>query len=283
MPQFDPPLKTEEIDAAFPRQFRAIAPVVSGGQGSVFRVDEHDGSVIALKIYVPNAGANVEERTGREVAALEQLQCPTIVKLRGHGERLIRGVQCRFVSTTFIDGDTVERRVAVGPPLTVEGIAQVAADIADAIDAMWATGARIVHRDIKPANVMLSAARRAVLIDLGLARHTTLDSLTVSGQSWGTAGYLSPEQASARKGLTCKSDVFALGVLLQYCLLGGHPTHGNQHLLLKTRPNTASLRTRIPRDYAAVVDRMLSTSPVVRPLPSVISKFFRPLAKGDAW
>ena len=40
--------------------------------------------------------------------------------------------------------------------------------------------------------------------------------------------YLSPEQSRAVRSLTCKSDVFALGVVVQESLLGRHPTARRQ-------------------------------------------------------
>ncbi|MEQ1871389.1 MAG: protein kinase [Vicinamibacterales bacterium] len=200
MPRFNPPLDDGEILAAFPGVYSRAASVYAGGQGAVFRAERLDGSVGALKIYVPDAAAQVEERTAREVEALEHIARPTIVTLDGHGTVTIRGDQCRYVCTTFIDGVTLASRATtpgIGMPL--EQVARIGHDIADAVEALWARPYRIVHRDIKPQNIMLSTSGNAVLIDLGIARHTTLESLTLTGGAWGTPGFMSPEQATARK------------------------------------------------------------------------------------
>ncbi len=196
MAQFNPPLTIAEVQAAFPDSYVRVNPVFAGGQGTVFRVESAGGSVSALKIYVPEPGAELEERTTREVDALRRIIRTTIVRLDDHGTAQVRGSRCRFVSTTLIEGVTLAAQLTPpGTSLSMDAVARVGHDIADAIDALWAVPNRIVHRDIKPQNVMLANSGFAVLIDLGVARHTLLDTLTATGATWGTQGYMSPEQA----------------------------------------------------------------------------------------
>ncbi|HWI17890.1 MAG TPA: serine/threonine-protein kinase [Vicinamibacterales bacterium] len=270
---FAPPLSESEIQVAFPGRFTNLTPVDAGGQGCVFRGETLDGSAVALKVYVPDPGARVEERTEREVQALRAMRCPAIVSLEDFGTVSIRNKPCRFVTTPFIDGVTVSQLVNQSA-MSVAMVAQLAHDVSVAIGAMWSP-ARIVHRDIKPNNVMWTRGDRAVVIDLGLARHLSLESLTVTGGVCGTFGFMSPEQFSGSKQLSCKSDVFALGVLLQYCLNRQHPTGGDQWLLAAGAPATSQLAPATPVAMAAVVDLMLRRNPVERPLPTAIADFFR--------
>jgi serine/threonine protein kinase len=287
MPKFDPPLTDVEVNTGFPNKYLRIAPVFAGGQGTVFRVDRPDGSVGALKIYAPDPGAELEERTAREVDALQNIVRPTVVNLDAFGSVGMRGEQCRFVCTTFIEGVTLSNRLQVlGAPMPLDEVARVGYDVADAIEGLWERPYRIVHRDVKPPNVMLSSSGRAVLIDLGVARHTTMDSLTVTGNSWGTQGYMSPEQALGRKALTCKSDVFALGIMLQQCLAGRHPSNGSQRVLT-TGPLalTHSFAPSAPAEVAKLIDSMVLKDANRRPMPdqikSVLSSHAR--AIGRPW
>ncbi len=284
MARFNPPLDGGEITAAFPNQFTSVAAVYAGGQGSVFRAERPNGTVGALKIYVPDPSAAIDDRTDREVDALSRLNCPTIVRLDGHGTVAIRTEQCRFVCTTFIEGVPLSDRLGRGA-LSLAEAARVGHDIADAIDAMWAAPLRIVHRDIKPPNVMLANSGHAVVIDLGVARHIGMASLTATGNTWGTRGYMSPEQAAGRKSLTCKSDVFALGVIVQECLLGRHPTGGNQNLLLGGGVLTTSIIGGLPGDVVNIIDAMLQRDPNRRPMPDEIKAVLLPhvRALGSAW
>ena len=285
MASFDPPLEAAEIQHAFPDRFVAIAPVYAGGQGSVFRVDRPDGSIGALKIYVPNPGAEIGERTEREVEALRQLDQPSIVRLDAHGEVTIRDETCQFVCTTFIEGQSLSNRLTpAGTTLPLDLVARIGYDIADAVDALWAIPRRIVHRDIKPPNVMLANSGNAVLIDLGVARFTTLESLTLTGATWGTLGYMSPEQAATRKALTCKSDLFTLGVMLQQCLAGRHPTNNNQRALMNGGVQTATLVNGLPAEVEQLIDAMVARDPIRRPMPervkNVLAAHARPLGRG---
>lgn len=273
MASFSPALTEAELHAAFPGRFRTLTSVDAGGQGCVFRGETPAGGVVALKVYAPDPGGKVEERTDREVQALRTMRCAAIVSLEDFGTVEIRKQQCRFVATPFIKGVTVAQfvhRAGASIPM----VAQLAHDVAIAIDRMWSS-ARIVHRDIKPTNVMWTHSNRAVVIDLGLARHLSLESLTITGGVCGTFGFMSPEQCSGSKQLSCKSDVYALGVLLQYCLSRQHPTGGDQWTLAAGAPPTAQLVPSTPAALAAVVDRMLRRNPVERPLPSAIAEFFR--------
>jgi serine/threonine-protein kinase len=260
---FDPPLTDSEIDQAFSGEFRVVSPLTTGGQGVVFKALTKSRSLVALKIYFVD---QIEERTLREIGALKAVRGETLVELHDAGRCSIRGQNCFYIATAFIAGETVAITLTRGA-MELERVARVGYDIALAIESLWEK--RIVHRDIKPDNIMLSASARAVLIDLGVARHLALKTLTTTGKTWGTQGYLSPEQARGG-ALTCKSDLFALGIVLQECLAGHHPTGRQQHLLLGGGPKTAGLRPSVPQEIINVVDAMVHRSAVYRPHPATV-------------
>jgi hypothetical protein len=69
------------------------------GQGSVFRAEPAAGPHEAVKVYVPDPTARVDDRTRREVDALKRLSCDTIVRLVDDGEISVRGtLTCRASS-----------------------------------------------------------------------------------------------------------------------------------------------------------------------------------------
>jgi serine/threonine-protein kinase len=242
----------------------------AGGQGAVFRARAEGGALselseVALKIYFED---QIEERGEREVAALKTLWCSTIVKLYDAGHCNIRGKRCMYIATAFIRGKTIASALRDGQ-MDIGQIARIGHDVSLAIESMW--GLRLVHRDIKPDNVMIRDDGGATLIDLGIARHLSMNTLTTTGKTWGTEGYFSPEHAKASP-LSCKSDVFSLGIVLQECLLGRHPTARRQSLLMAGGPKTSNLRGDIPPGLASVVDAMVHRSAVHRPQPAAIAQ-----------
>lgn len=270
---FTPALTIAEVQATFAGKYLIDAALQAGGQGAVFkaRVDPA-GPCVALKIYHAD---QLEERLEREIEALKTIRGPTLVELQDSGACSTRGDQCRFLATTFIEGQPLDAVLAKDGGQQLERVARIGHDVALAIEQLW--GARIVHRDIKPNNVMLTPAGGAVLIDLGVARHIDLTSLTTTGKTWGTPGYFSPEQARMQP-LTCKSDVFALGVLLQECILGRHPTGRRQELLINGGVKTDGLRAKLPRFLVHQIDDMVQKAAIRRPLPGKLARDLAPLA-----
>ncbi|HJQ36041.1 MAG TPA: serine/threonine-protein kinase [Thermoanaerobaculia bacterium] len=251
-----------DVIAAVVGLFDNVRPLAQGGQGAVYRATPHGSAEeVALKIYF---GDQLDERTAREIAALKRLKGETIVRLHADGAIDIGGNSYNYIATTFIEGDVLSS-VLTQRQLSFTEIAAIGRDVALAIDELWAND-RIVHRDVKPSNVMLRADGRAVLIDLGVARHLNLSPLTTAGKTWGTEGYMAPEHARGNP-LSCKADVFALGVLLQESLLQHHPTAHRQALLMNGGLKTSALRPDTPAELARIIDLMLDRSPGVRPSP----------------
>lgn len=244
--------------------------VKAGGQGAVFRAhDGGGGPDVAVKVLFTD---QVEERTEREVEALQSLKGKSkhLVDYRGHGKCTLRGQQCSWIATSFIEGESLATVLGRGP-LSEEWVAIIACHMGEAVRMLWS--GRVVHRDIKPDNIMVDTAGNTVLIDLGVARHVDRSPLTTTGKTWGTEGYLSPEQVQAVRALTCRSDLFALAIVLQQCLLGRHPTGGNQMALVRGGPSTAGLRAGLDPQLVQLIDSMADARFMYRPLPrSVIER-----------
>jgi WD40 repeat protein len=138
---------------------------------------------------------------------------------------------------------------------------------------------KIVHRDLKPKNIAVAPDGRPLVLDFGLAKFTHLDDASTSdhvssaehtvtiGKVKGTLAYMSPEQAEGN-AVDCRTDVYALGVIL-YQLLTGHvpndPTAsalapGRWHEYLKANPAVSirSLKPEVPAELSAVVHKCLS-------------------------
>ena len=235
-----------------------------GGQGIVYK-GVFQGIDVAVKIYFPE---QIQTRIEREIDALASLENSHVVNMLWSGSIPFGDSALTVVVTEFIEGTVLSRHIGYSGALGTNSVARIIHDISDAIAAMWEK--RIVHRDLKPPNIMLRTDGSACVIDLGIGRHIARTPLTATGFTWGTQGYMSPEQTQAVRLLSCKSDIYSLGVIALECLLGYHPTRGSQMALIQT-DFSQHLPIQVQAvEYADLLSRMLEHKPHKRPLPAEI-------------
>ncbi|WIG98730.1 serine/threonine-protein kinase [Myxococcus sp. SDU36] len=127
--------------------------------------------------------------------------------------------------------------------LTVEQVALLLRDAAEGVHAAHRAG--LIHRDLKPGNILVERTEdgrlKPYVMDFGLARDRTEQSLTATGAVLGTPHYMAPEQARGEVSrLDRRADVYSLGATLYTALtgLGGHVTE--QSRLLTPRGRSAT-------------------------------------------
>jgi eukaryotic-like serine/threonine-protein kinase len=154
--------------------------------------------------------------------------------------------------------------------LPIADAVRIAREVADALDYAHRHG--VIHRDIKPENILLHDGR-PIVADFGIALAVSAASgsrITESGLSLGTPQYMSPEQATAEKELTNRSDIYSLGCVL-YEMLTGTPPHvgaSAQQIIMKivTEDPTpvTTLRKAVPPNVSAAVMQSLEKVPADR-------------------
>lgn len=253
-----------DFTSQLPSSIEVIQQIDKGGQAIVFQ-GKHNGILAAIKLYYPG---QISQRVEREVNALRVISCSTMAALLWDGEVDFAGEHLPVVATEFVEGTNLRARIP--PPLTEDEIGIMIYDVAVAISALWSK--RIVHRDLKPANIIQRTNGRYCVIDLGLARHLDDTSLTAMGFTGGTIGYLSPEQAKAVRKLSCRSDVFSLGVIALVAAMGRHPTASNQVRLVNARYDNNLPNEVANFRYAPLLKAMLAPTAIQRPLPEQITE-----------
>jgi len=196
-----------------------------GGMGIVYRARQISlNRPVALKMLKSDVLATEDERRRfqNEAEAVALLDHPHIVPILEVGEHEGR----RYFSMKLIAGSSLERKLeeyASDP----KAAARLLATVAEAVHHAHQRG--ILHRDLKPANILLDDRGRPHVTDFGLAKRVEGDSeMTQSGAILGTPAYMSPEQASGRRGaVTTASDVYGLGAVLYALLAGRAPFVGD--------------------------------------------------------
>ncbi|MBV8515974.1 MAG: protein kinase [Acidobacteria bacterium] len=172
-----------------------------------------------------------------------------------------------FIAMRCIDGETL---ADAAPRMSVDEKVAVLADVAEAVHAAHRTG--LVHRDLKPNNIMVEASPEggwhAWVLDFGLARDSSMDTMTTIGTIMGTPPYMAPEQARGeRASIDRRTDVYSLGATL-FDLLSGRPpfvADSSVAVMLKVMnedaPSLRALDPSIPLDLETIVLKCLEKDP----------------------
>ncbi|MFL5251186.1 MAG: protein kinase domain-containing protein [Myxococcales bacterium] len=236
-----------------------------GGMGIVYQAtDRRLGRPVAIKLIADDRSGDpsFRERFEREAQLTAAIDHPNVIPVYAAGE--IDGQL--YLATRFVDGTDLHKLLREKGPLPPERAADIARQVAEALDAAHAAG--LVHRDVKPANVLLSG-RHTYLSDFGLTRSVEAEAqLTDTDERLGTVDFMSPEQLRGQR-LDARSDVYALGCLLFTVLTGSPPFHRPTAAAtitahLESPPPLASRVVGVPDEFDEVIRRALEKDAELR-------------------
>jgi serine/threonine protein kinase len=213
-----------------------ISVIGSGKTAQIWEVmHEQSGQMFAMKLMLPEAMANAEEKAflKHEAKVAEQLEHPNLI--RAHG-LVMRKTECYFLMELFktpnlkqfifADQAGVHERFRK----LVEGSC---AGLGYMHDKGW------VHKDIKPDNILLNRAGEVRIIDFSLAVRKAGGLAKLMGGNKkaairGTRTYLAPETIR-KEPSTPATDIYSLGITFYEALVGTPPFKGDspQDLLKK--------------------------------------------------
>ncbi|MCX3061264.1 serine/threonine-protein kinase [Streptomyces beihaiensis] len=274
------PLQADEPTTVGP--YRLLGRLGHGGMGRVYLGRSAGGRTVAVKVVHPHFALDDQFRARfrREVEAARRVGGAwTAPVLDADPEAPVPWVATGYVAgpslTQAVGGaDGGESVDGARRALPEHSVRALGAGLAEALEAVHGLG--LVHRDVKPSNVLLTLDGPR-LIDFGIARATDgTASLTSTGVSIGSPGYMAPEQILG-KGVTGAADVFSLGAVLVYAARGESPFPGDSSaaLLYKVvheEPELGALTGEL-RDVAAAC---LAKDPAARPAPREVARRLAP-------
>ena len=243
-----------------------------GGMGLVYKArDTQLNRSVAIKA-LPSDRLTDPDRRRRfltEAKATSALNHPNIVTVFG----ITQEHWTDFIVMEYVSGKTLDR-VIPNKGLPLKQVLKYGLVIADAVSAAHLAG--IVHRDIKPSNIMITAEGRVKVLDFGLAKLAEADQsaekglaeplTTKAGMIFGTAGYMSPEQAEGQPA-DARSDIFSFGALLYQMVTGRRAFPGDNVItilaaVINQEPvPLATIAPSAPRELEWVISSCLKKDP----------------------
>jgi serine/threonine-protein kinase len=259
---------TERLSSALADRYRILERLGEGGMATVYLAEDlkHDRKV-AVKVLRPELAAVLgAERFVQEIKTTANLQHPHILPLFDSGE----ADTFLYYVMPYVEGETLRGKLDRETQFGIDEAVKIATEVADALDYAHRQG--VIHRDIKPENILLHDGRPTVA-DFGIALAVSAAAggrMTETGLSLGTPHYMSPEQATAEKEITGRSDIYSLGSVLYEMLTGDPPHTGSsaQQIVMKIIAEDVAPVTRVrksvPANVAAAVARSLEKLPADR-------------------
>lgn len=254
-PEPDPSLRLDE-GSTFARDFRVVEPLAEGAHGALYIVEQLSTKARrALKVLQPALVESEElrERFEREAYVASSIDSEHVVHVITAGVDGDSGMP--WLVTELLKGEDLRSYTRARGRLSSDETYFILRQVLHALGAAHA--AKVVHRDLKPENVFLARVSRddarftVKVLDFGIAEVLTGGNDTQT--QMGTPLWMAPEQWTPGTPPTPATDVWAVGLVAFYLLVGqeywlaardrGTPTELMREVLIDEYPD-ASTRAR---------------------------------------
>lgn len=257
-------------------KYQVVSLIGSGGMGTVYRVHQvFLGKEFAFKVLDLHNRSDVSvRRFQQEARTASQLQHPNLVEVHDFG--MIADEQ-PYIVMDLVEGETLAHLLKARVSLPVDYV--VALSLQVCFGLLYAHEKGVVHRDIKPANILLlhpesiPTEGTVKIVDFGIAKLTQsedgqIQSLTQTGEIFGSPLYMSPEQCRGT-AVDRRSDIYSLGCVMFEALTGSPPFFGDSAMAtmlkrLSEEPvslKEGSLGNEFPAQLENIVRKMLRIEP----------------------
>jgi eukaryotic-like serine/threonine-protein kinase len=262
-------------------KYRVESEVGRGGMGVVLSARHLQlGQVVAIKLLtLPPDEDRRDEAIGRflnEAQAAARLQSDHVVRIYDVGQ-LDNGLP--FMVMELLSGSdlgtVLDERSALPELEAIDYVMQACAGVAEA------HRMGIVHRDLKPSNLFVTKRSDGLpllkVLDFGISKQLTdpasgeaLPTFTNTRTLMGSPNYMSPEQVRDARRVDGRTDIWALGVILQELITDAPVFHGESFpgvcaaIVADPPMPVRTLRPDVSPALESIIERCLEKDPKLR-------------------
>ncbi len=227
-------------------KYRIGRKIGSGGIGVVYAAEHialgHEVAVKVLRGAAARDGGEIA-RLRREAYIQVHVEHPNVVRVLDLDEMPDGSI---YVVMERLVGRSLADKLGRDGLLTPVAATRIFIHVCGALEAAHKKG--VVHRDLKPGNIFLCDDGVAKVLDFGMGKLASAESLTQTGYTLGTPEYMAPEQCIGAQ-VEQRTDIYALGVMMYEALTGELPivAQSRRELLdLHQRQIPVPMRVRRP-------------------------------------
>lgn len=245
-------------------RYRLLEKVGEGGAAEVFRArDQRLDRIVAIKLLRPQFSYDDSSRKRFVIEAKTAagIAHPNIVDIYDFGESEDGAM---FIAMQFVQGANLKDLLQKRGRLSAAEAVSIAKQACHALHAAHERG--LIHRDVKPQNILIDKAGHVHLTDFGIVKALSGPALTQSGMTFGTAAYMSPEQATGAP-IKGAADLYSLGCVMYEMLCGMPPFTGENPAIVAYKQVWEQPRPlhdcvpEVPPSLETIVIRLLNKDP----------------------
>ena len=229
--------------------YRELARV--GDRGDILLVERPDTGEVFIKKYLTTYDKSIYEYLKEHPVA----HMPHILYVA-------EGSNCLIVLEEYIKGKTLAELIREDE-ITVDMALSIARKTCAILKEIHNLPKPIVHRDIKPSNIIVTESQEVYLLDMNAAKWYKPDANDDTSYL-GTRFFAAPEQVGyGLKASSAKSDIYALGVLMNVMLTGDLPK-----------------QIQAPEPYWSVIEKCISLEADARYNAKELSDVLEKISRG---
>jgi serine/threonine protein kinase len=240
-----------------------------GATGKVYLADDPFAKrQVAVKVAFPEAlrdsedGAFYRQMFLNEASLAGKVSHPHIVQIYD----AVVEERSSYIVMEYVEGGTLEKFCKPDTLLPTRDVAEIIFKCVRALAFAHALG--LTHRDIKPGNILHSEGTEIKIADFGAAINRVSDKTIISNV--GSPAFMSPELVSGQAQADHRTDIYALGVVMYYMLLGRPPYQGANAMsviyqIMNTDPDPVRKhREDVSEELEAIVMTAIAKDPEKR-------------------